>query len=78
MDVDYLLSQELAGQLRNGEFPEHFKTPATNAAAEHKDTVYISVVGLGVGASLGVGLAQQRWHEHTGTGKSKRANLGPA
>ncbi|ABX36415.1 Gamma-glutamyltransferase [Delftia acidovorans SPH-1] len=44
VDVDYLLSQELAAQLRNGEFPEHFKTPATNAAAEHKDTVYISVV----------------------------------
>ncbi len=44
VDIDYLLSQELAAQLRNGEFPEHFKTPATNAAAEHKDTVYISVV----------------------------------
>lgn len=44
VDVDYLLSQELATQLRAGNFPQQFDTSATNAAAEHKDTVYISVV----------------------------------
>lgn len=44
VDVDYLLSPELASQLRAGQFPKELETPATNAAAEHKDTVYISVV----------------------------------
>ena len=44
VDVDYLLSQELAAQLRSGAFPAALDTSATNAAVEHKDTVYISVV----------------------------------
>ena len=44
VNVAYLLSAELASQLRAGQFPEELDTAATNAAAEHKDTVYISVV----------------------------------
>ena len=44
VDVGYLLSKGLADELREGNFPAQFDTSVINSAAEHKDTVYISVV----------------------------------
>lgn len=44
VNADYLLSEELAAQLRAGNFPKRLETTANPVAAEHKDTVYICVV----------------------------------
>ncbi len=44
VDVDYLLSEELAAALRAGVIPERLGNKAESTAAEHKDTVYICVV----------------------------------
>ena len=44
VDTDYLLSPELADQLRTDVMPDLFAQAPAVAAAEHKDTVYICVV----------------------------------
>lgn len=44
MDIDTLLSQDFADQLRAGKLADALSNHAVQTAAEHKDTVYIAVV----------------------------------